>query len=144
MAIYLEPRVMEQAIHLLCREMGVDDTIRFVSALATPLGDYTRDRHALLGDLSLEEIFAEARWRGSVHEAGGKVESEESATEIIARGMDLLRNALGVAGMLRFLHQFRSGASSYTEDREDIPLKRIFAEARRMQNRKVDGDEHTR
>jgi hypothetical protein len=34
MAIYLEPRVMEQAIHLLCREMGVGDTISAAAGAA--------------------------------------------------------------------------------------------------------------
>lgn len=143
MSIYLEPRVVEQAIRLLCREMGVDDTIRFISQIDTPSGDYTRDRHALLGDLSVEELFAEARRRESLRDAGEKVGSDGPATEI-ERGMRILHNELGVGDTLRFLLQFRSGAGSFTRDRENIPLQQIFAEARRIQNRQADGDEHAR
>lgn len=143
MSIYLEPRVMEQAIHLLCRELGVDGTIHFIRQLDMPSGDYTRDRHALLGDLSLEELFAEARRRQSLRDAGEKVASDGPATEI-ERGMGVLRSELGVADTLRFVCHLRSSAGSYSEDREDNPLGELLAEARRMQNRQVDGDEHTR
>jgi uncharacterized protein (DUF433 family) len=114
--------------------MGVDDTIRFITLLDTPSGDYTRDRHALLKDPSVEELFAEARRREALRHADRKVGSEGSPADIAGRGMRVLQNALGVADMLRFLRQFRSGAPNYTEDREDIPLEEIFAEARRMQN----------
>jgi hypothetical protein len=143
MRIYLELPVMEQAIRLLCREMGVDDTIRFIAQLDTPAGDFTRDRHALLGDPSVEELFAEARRREPLRDADGKMESDGPGMKITERGMRLLHNELGVADTLRFLRQFRSGAGNYPEDREDIPIEEIFAEARRRQNRKVDGDEHT-
>lgn len=46
---------------VLRRELGVADTLRFLSQFATGTGDYTRDRDTLIGDLSVEEIFSEAR-----------------------------------------------------------------------------------
>jgi hypothetical protein len=55
--------VTQEAIRLLSRELGVADTLRFLSQFTTGSGDYTRDRHALLGNPSVEELFAEARRR---------------------------------------------------------------------------------
>jgi hypothetical protein len=53
----------QEAIRLLSREMGVADTMRFLNQFITRSGNYTEDRHALLGDPSVEELFAEARRR---------------------------------------------------------------------------------
>jgi hypothetical protein len=53
--------VTQQAITLLTREMGVADTLRFLSQFNSGMGNYTEEREAILADLSLEEIFARAR-----------------------------------------------------------------------------------
>jgi hypothetical protein len=53
--------ITQEAIRLLTREMGVADTLRFLGQFASGTGNYTEERDALLGDLSLEEIIAEAR-----------------------------------------------------------------------------------
>lgn len=53
--------ITHEAISLLCRELGVAKTLRFLSQFNAGNGNYTEERDALLGDLSLEEIFAEAR-----------------------------------------------------------------------------------
>ena len=53
--------VTREAITLLKRELGVVDALRFLSQFRPGSGNYTEDRHALLDDVSLEEIFAEAR-----------------------------------------------------------------------------------
>lgn len=50
-----------EAIGVLCRELGVADTARFLRHFGAVTGDYTKERDALIGDVSLEEIFAEAR-----------------------------------------------------------------------------------
>lgn len=55
--------ITQEAIRLLSRELGVADTMRFLSQFITRSGDYTKDRHALLGDPTVEELFAEARRR---------------------------------------------------------------------------------
>lgn len=55
--------ITQEAIRLLSRELGVADTMRFLSQFITRSGEYTKDRHALLGDPSVEELFAEARRR---------------------------------------------------------------------------------
>jgi hypothetical protein len=51
----------DQAMDLLCRELGVVNTLKFLRQFARGTGDYTRDRDALIGHLTVEEIFAEAR-----------------------------------------------------------------------------------
>jgi uncharacterized membrane protein YGL010W len=53
--------VTQEAITLLKRELGVVDTIRFLRQFRPGTGNYTEERNTLLDDLSLEEIFAEAR-----------------------------------------------------------------------------------
>jgi pantoate kinase len=55
--------ITREAIRILAREMGVVDTMRFLSQFIERSGDYTRDRHELLGNPSVEEIFAAARRR---------------------------------------------------------------------------------
>jgi hypothetical protein len=52
-----------EAIGILFRELGIAEAMRFLEQFIERSGDYTRDRHALLGDPTLEELFAEARRR---------------------------------------------------------------------------------
>ena len=58
--------ITRQAMNLLTREMGVADTLRFLGQFNTGMGNYTEERDALIGDLTLEEISARGRrLRGS-------------------------------------------------------------------------------
>lgn len=52
-------QITEQAIAVLAREIGIVDTIRFVNQFSSGYGDYTAERGALFGDLTLDEIFAD-------------------------------------------------------------------------------------
>ena len=63
MSVSVRPleEVTRQAIALLTREMGVADTLRFLSQFNSGMGNYTEEREGILGDVSLEEIFARAR-----------------------------------------------------------------------------------
>ncbi len=63
MSVFVKPlaEITHEAISLLSREMGVADTLRFLGQFASGTGNYTEERDALLGDLTLEEIIAEAR-----------------------------------------------------------------------------------
>jgi hypothetical protein len=47
------------AIRLLCREMGVINTIRFINQFTTGQGDYTHDRDHLFGAMTVEQIESE-------------------------------------------------------------------------------------
>jgi len=53
--------VTQRAIHILSREMGVADTMRFLKQFVTGAGDYTRERDVLFGNLTLEEIMAQVK-----------------------------------------------------------------------------------
>lgn len=50
-----------KAIDLLCREIGVAETLRFLGQFNLGTCNYTEERDALIGHLTLEEIIAEAR-----------------------------------------------------------------------------------
>jgi hypothetical protein len=53
--------VTERAIHVLSREMGVADTMRFLAQFQPGSGNYTEERAALFQDLTLDEILAQVR-----------------------------------------------------------------------------------
>jgi hypothetical protein len=48
----------QQVFQFLAEKFGVVDTIRFVNQFTNGSGDYTVDREALVGHLTLEEIKA--------------------------------------------------------------------------------------
>jgi hypothetical protein len=49
------------AIRLLCQEMGVVNTARFLNQFTTGYGNYTDEREQLFGYLSVDEIVAEIK-----------------------------------------------------------------------------------
>lgn len=53
--------ITQIAIHILSREMGITNTIRFVNQFTTGYGDYTKEREKQFSDLSLEEIVTEIK-----------------------------------------------------------------------------------
>ncbi len=53
--------ITHQAIGLLSKELGVANTIRFISQFTTGHGNYTEERRELLKDLSLEDILSEMK-----------------------------------------------------------------------------------
>lgn len=53
--------VTERAIGALVRELGVADTARFLQHFGAGYGDYTEDREALFGHLSLDEVIERSR-----------------------------------------------------------------------------------
>ncbi len=58
--------------------------------------------------------------------------AEKPLAEITQEAIAILSREPGIANTLRF--QFTAGNGNYTEEREDIPLEMIFAEARSRQN----------
>lgn len=46
-------------IKLLCREIGVVNTARFIHQFTTGYGNYTEERDQLLGDRTVDELVAE-------------------------------------------------------------------------------------
>lgn len=61
--------VTHEALAMLRRELGVVDTLRFLRQFRAGAGNYTEERDALERNLSVEEIFAEARRRQAVDQS---------------------------------------------------------------------------
>ena len=53
--------ITQCATHILSKEMGVTDTIRFINQFISGYGDYTKEREQLFSDLSLEDIISEIK-----------------------------------------------------------------------------------
>ena len=51
--------VNQQAIHLLYRELGVVDAVRFLRQFTQGYGNYTQEREDMFADKSLENITDE-------------------------------------------------------------------------------------
>ncbi len=57
--------VTQNAIRVLCRELGVADTLRLLNQFTTGSGNYAEDREGLFGNLSLDEILNSVRNKSS-------------------------------------------------------------------------------
>lgn len=53
--------VTAEAIRVLCREIGVVNTVRFVNQFSTGYGNYTEERRQLFGSMTLDEIIAQIK-----------------------------------------------------------------------------------
>lgn len=53
--------ITHQALHVLTKEVGVADTMRFLGQFSTGTGNYTEERAALFYHLSLDEVLSEIR-----------------------------------------------------------------------------------
>lgn len=51
------------AISLLCREIGVVNTARFLNQFTAGFGNYTEDRDTIIGDATVDELLAEIKQR---------------------------------------------------------------------------------
>jgi hypothetical protein len=61
--------ITQSAIHLLCREMGVVSTARFLNQFSVGNGNYTAERDQLFGHLTVEEIASQIKQqRGQAEE----------------------------------------------------------------------------
>ncbi len=52
------PFVNENATNILIREMGVVDTIRFLTQFSTGYGNYTEERRTMIESMTLDDIFS--------------------------------------------------------------------------------------
>ncbi len=51
-------QITQHAIDLLSKEMGIVNTVRFMTQFTTGCGNYTEEREALFKDLTLDDILA--------------------------------------------------------------------------------------
>lgn len=59
--------INRQATAILVREIGIVDTLRFLSQFSTGSGDYTQERGQWVGNLSLEQITSEIKAKREKH-----------------------------------------------------------------------------
>jgi hypothetical protein len=50
-----------KAIAVLSRELGIVETVRFLTQFGTGLGDYTRERDTTFRGVTMDEILSEIR-----------------------------------------------------------------------------------
>ena len=53
--------ISRQATHILFKEMGVVDTIRFLNHFSVGRGDYTKERDKWLDDISMDDAIAQIK-----------------------------------------------------------------------------------
>jgi hypothetical protein len=53
--------ISQQAIHILSHNLGVVDTLRFLSQFHTGNGDYTKEREQLFADMTLDDILTDIK-----------------------------------------------------------------------------------
>jgi hypothetical protein len=53
--------ITHEAIQVLCREIGVVNTVRFINQFTTGHGNYTEEREQLFGKLSVNDIVSEIK-----------------------------------------------------------------------------------
>ena len=65
--------ITQQAIRVLCKEIGIVDTVRFVNQFTRGYGNYTEEREQLFAAMTLDDIDSEIkrRPRQAGKEAGG-------------------------------------------------------------------------
>jgi len=64
--------VTQQAIRVLCQEIGVVDTVRFSNQFTRGYGNYTEERDALFAAMTLDDIVSEIKRRSrQAGRAGG-------------------------------------------------------------------------
>jgi hypothetical protein len=63
MSVEISPlsEINRQATAILVREIGIVDTLRFLSQFSTGSGNYTQERDQWVGNLSLEQITSEIK-----------------------------------------------------------------------------------
>lgn len=63
MAVQAKPlaEITRQAIRVLCREIGVVNTARFMGQFTAGYGDYTEERAELFAEMTLDELIDEMK-----------------------------------------------------------------------------------
>jgi hypothetical protein len=57
--------VTKDAIKVLCKEIGVVNTVRFINQFTIGYGNYTEEREQLFRDMTLDDIITEIKQRKS-------------------------------------------------------------------------------
>jgi len=66
--------ITQDAIRILCHEIGLVNTVRFVNQFTVGYGNYTEEREALFADLTMDEIVSAIK-----HKHAQVTEAEEQS-----------------------------------------------------------------
>jgi len=55
--------ITREAIRVLCKEIGLVNTVRFINQFTTGYGNYTEEREQLFADMTLDNIISEIKRR---------------------------------------------------------------------------------
>ncbi len=55
--------ITKEAIRVLCKEIGIVNTVRFINQFTTGYGNYTEEREQLFADMTLDDIVSEIKRR---------------------------------------------------------------------------------
>jgi len=61
--------ITQKAIEILYRELGVVETVRFLSQFTTGYGNYTEERESLFAELTLDQALAAMKKTGDPRSA---------------------------------------------------------------------------
>ena len=53
--------LVTSTIQILCKEIGVVNTARFINQFSTGYGNYVEERDAIIGDMTVDEIVEEIK-----------------------------------------------------------------------------------
>jgi len=53
--------ITKEAIRVLCKEIGIVNTVRFINQFTTGYGNYTEEREQLFADMTLDDIVSEIK-----------------------------------------------------------------------------------
>jgi hypothetical protein len=51
--------ITNQAITVLCQQIGLANTVRFINQFSTGYGNYTEERKQLFADMTLDDVISE-------------------------------------------------------------------------------------
>jgi len=54
-------KIAREGIHILCRELGVVDTARFINHFTAGYGNYAKEREQLFAGMTLDDIVSEIK-----------------------------------------------------------------------------------
>jgi hypothetical protein len=68
MTVEVKPlaEITHEAIAILCKRIGVANTMRFINQFTTGYGNYTEDRKAIFANMTLEDIMSEIEQNAEV------------------------------------------------------------------------------
>jgi hypothetical protein len=63
MTLEIQPlaEITQDAFRILNKEIGIANTVRFITQFTKGYGDYTKERQQLFGEWSLDEVIAEIK-----------------------------------------------------------------------------------